>query len=430
MNSKSKSKGLTINDIKKYVGIFFKKGVCFEEFDVNNGIIEVGDICKKEVVISLFHFQKISHFYIALSDETMYWFALLPPLWKTRDAHIDWMTIEIPSRNLLSGLTVVRMGEVKITLCGKGDGGSRASYKSVDLESVRENMAPQLLKRQLLQGIFYVKSLEVDFPTAAGGLVKLHIEEISVETTDEAFNPITVLPKEGGTEREKEEKRKKRRWKRKKLFSRKKTREDTKETDEEEDDRPRKTLLHKKVWMERFSMTVTRREEEGEEVEEIRKCGHVLKMEGMTTRMSIENCWAEGKGRMVVRAETIVDKAKMKVEGWTLPHLTDFGSVLLQALVAMYFPPNTDIIRALKGLLGTEDSEVTLYSDLHVREVSFECMGADSHEKVFKGSTHEGRTYSIEIGSFVPNKGAADTLTVHKTNFTVKDFTFHQEIRL
>lgn len=52
MNSKSKSKGLTINDIKKYVGIFFKKGVCFEEFDVNNGIIEVGDICKKK---SLFH---------------------------------------------------------------------------------------------------------------------------------------------------------------------------------------------------------------------------------------------------------------------------------------------------------------------------------------------------------------------------------------
>lgn len=62
MNSKSKSKGLTINDIKKYVGIFFKKGVCFEEFDVNNGIIEVGDICKKEVVISLFRFQKYSVF--------------------------------------------------------------------------------------------------------------------------------------------------------------------------------------------------------------------------------------------------------------------------------------------------------------------------------------------------------------------------------
>ena len=43
----SSSKGLTIDDIKKYVGVLFKKGVSFEEFDINNGIIEIGDICKK-----------------------------------------------------------------------------------------------------------------------------------------------------------------------------------------------------------------------------------------------------------------------------------------------------------------------------------------------------------------------------------------------
>lgn len=40
------SKGLTISDIKKYIGIFFKKGISFEEFDINDGLIEVGDICK------------------------------------------------------------------------------------------------------------------------------------------------------------------------------------------------------------------------------------------------------------------------------------------------------------------------------------------------------------------------------------------------
>lgn len=39
-------KGLTINDIKKYIGILFRKGISFEEFDVKNGLIEVGDICK------------------------------------------------------------------------------------------------------------------------------------------------------------------------------------------------------------------------------------------------------------------------------------------------------------------------------------------------------------------------------------------------
>lgn len=39
------NKGLTFGDIKKYVGILFKKGISFEEFDINKGVIEVGDIC-------------------------------------------------------------------------------------------------------------------------------------------------------------------------------------------------------------------------------------------------------------------------------------------------------------------------------------------------------------------------------------------------
>ena len=416
MSNSGNSKGLTINDIKKYVGIFFKKGVCFEEFDVNNGIIEVGDICKGGIIITILYLDNI---FIALSDETMYWFALLPPLWKTKSAHIDWMTVEIPSRNLFSGLTVVRMGEVRIALCGKEDGGSRASYKSVDLESVRENMVPQLLRRQLLQGIFYVKSLEVDFPTAAGGLVELHIEEISVETTDEAYNPVTVLPKEGCTEREKEEKRKKRRWKRRRVFSRKKAR--AAEEEEKEEFKPKKTVLHKRVWMERLSLTVSR----GEGGD-----GQALRMEGMTTRMSIENRWAEGRGKTIIRTETVIDRAEVRIEGWALPHLEDFGTVLLQALVAMYFPPNTDIMHALKALLGTEGSEVTLDSDLHIKEVSFECVGKDSHEKVFKGTTREGRSYSIEVGRFGPSQGGTDTLTVHRASFAFKDFTFHQEIKL
>lgn len=366
----------------------------------------------------------------------MYWLALLPPLWKTKDAHINWMTIGIPVRNLFSGLTVVRIGEIKISLCGKEDGGGSASYKYIDLDWVRENMVPRLLKRQLLQGTFYVESLEVDFPTALGGLIVLHTGEISVEATDKDYNPIAVLSR-GRTESEKSEKKrrkkKKRRARRKrKFFLRGPTEEEADSGEEEEeeegnsdteDTQAKKKVFHKKIWVERLSLTI-KRHESGD------CCGSALRVEGVTTRMSAENISSGGMRRLVINADTVVDKAVMGIEGWTMPHLRDFGSILLQALVVMYFPPNADIMHALKALLGTEEAEVTLISDLHIREAAFECVGTESHERVFEGKIRDGRTYNIEIGSFTPNPGTVNTLTVHNVSFTLNDFKFHQELKL
>lgn len=351
----------------------------------------------------------------------MYWFALLPPLWKTKDAHVDWMTIGITSRNLFSGLTVVRMGDVKITLCGKDDGGGSSSYKYIDLEWVRENKLPQLLKRQMEKGIFYIKSVEVDFPTTLDGLIIFHIEEISVEATDNAYNPISVLPKER-TENVKEEKKKGKRRKRNKLFSKKAEPKDDDDDESKGKAQFNKEIFYKKVWIERLSLTVKKHDSDSK---------NTLVMNGMTTRMNTETTWTkEGVRKLVIRADTVIDKASMKVEGWAISHLTDLGSVLFQALVTMYFPPNADVIHALKAFLGIEEAELILILDLCIKEVSFACEGTNNHEKVFMGQLAEGRTYTIEIGSFSQNPRTVNTLTIRNTNFTLRDFKFHQELKL
>ena len=56
------SKGLTLGTIKKYFSILFKKGISFEEFDINNGTIEVGDICKE--ILASQHLA-LPHFFFA-----------------------------------------------------------------------------------------------------------------------------------------------------------------------------------------------------------------------------------------------------------------------------------------------------------------------------------------------------------------------------
>ena len=361
----------------------------------------------------------------------MYWFALLPPLWKTRNTHINWMTIGTSLHSPFSGLASIRIGDVHMSLRGLNDGGGRGNYSQVDLKIVRDNRMPSYLEEQLMQGSLYVKTLTVVCPTAIGGEAELRVEGISVEATDSAYNPVATRYKEEGEEdkAKRKGKKKKRGKKRKGLFSRR--------DKEKEDDftgiQMRREVIYKKVWVEKISLTLRDQAGRGKE-------SGVFGLEGMTTRLRIERNWtiqSDSPSVVLLKAETDINKVRICVAGWAVPHLEDLRSVVFGALAEMYFPPGSDLIWALKAVFSTDQTEVILMSDVTAKEVTFECTGSSEHEKVFHGSLRDGKQCNIEIGQFPTgsSSGSADkdkhaTLTIQSLNFTLKDFCLHQEIKL